>query len=136
MTCTTFSNAVSIVHSSSRTPDFLRTAERNVTIGECKIANRSNYTRVTFEGDRGAAFVIPVGPYSVRVYASAVSSSTANILGIGDDKVSMALNAAEMRAIAYGFLAAANHIDSRDSGAAQSKRKPGAKYQVLSLPGA
>lgn len=131
MTCTTFDSPVSIVHTTSRTPDFLRTSERNVTIGDCKIANRSNYTRVSFLNKHGAAFVIPVGPYSVRISASVAQISTVNILGIGNEQVGMALTASEMRSIAYGFLAAANYIDCRDTESTQSKRKPGSAYQAL-----
>jgi len=131
MTCTTFNCTTDLVFTTARTPEFLRNAERNITIGNCTIANRSNYTRVTFKGDGRAAFLVPAGPYAFRVNAMPLGGATANILGLRGERVGMALSASEMRAMAYGLLAAANWIDSRDTDGNRKHRKPTAAKSTL-----
>jgi hypothetical protein len=121
---TIFLDPTHLVHTNARTPDFLRSAVRNERVDGCVIANRSNYTRVTFDNSRSAAFIIPVGPYSVRVRATPDCGGTANFVGLKDERLGMALSASEMRAMAYGLLAAANWIDSRDNDAKQRTRRP------------
>jgi len=123
-TITSFIDPTHIVHTNSRTPDLLRSAVRNERIDNCTIANRSNYTRVRFDGTPTAAFLIPVGPYSLRIRATPDCGGTANFVGLKDERVGMALSASEMRAMAYGLLAAANWIDSRDSETKQRNRRP------------
>jgi hypothetical protein len=127
MNSTTFSNATHLVFTSSRAPDLLRSSVRNEFIEEATIANRSNYTRVTFKGANRAAFLIPVGPYSLRVSASPtceLGEAQVNLLGLCGEKVGMSVSPAEMRAMAYGLLAAANWMDTRDTPSTQRKRKP------------
>lgn len=129
MTCTTFNNAVGIVHSPSRTPDLLRTAERNIVIGNCRIMNRSNYTRVMFSHERTSAYIAPLGhAYSMRVFATPKTGATVNIRGLDDKNVVLALSPSEMRSIAYMMLAAANSIDGVDTEKDQKTRKPGFKH--------
>jgi hypothetical protein len=122
-TITRFRDITHLVHTNSRTPDLIRSSVRNERIDTATIANRSNYTRVTFTGSPSAAFLIPVGPYAVRVRATPNAGATANFVGI-NERMGMALSAAEMRAMAYGLLAAANWVDSRDGAEAQRKRIP------------
>ena len=124
MSTTHFIDPTHLTHTTSRTPDMIRSAARNEFIDDATIANRSNYTRVTFRGNPSAAFLIPVGPYAVRVKATPSCGASANFVGLGAERVGMALSAAEMRAMAYGLLAAANWIDSRDDVEAQRKRQP------------
>jgi hypothetical protein len=129
MTCTTFHNAIEIVYSPSRTPDMLRTTERNVEIGNCRIMNRSNYTRVMFAHERTSAYIAPLGhQYSMRVFATPKTGAIVNVRGLTDTNVVLALSAAEMRSIAYMMLAAANSIDGVDTDRNQKTRKPGFKH--------
>jgi hypothetical protein len=124
MSTTHFETPACIVFSTSRAVDALRSATRNERIDEAYIANRSNYTRVTFTNSTSAAFLIPVGPYSLRIRSTPNAGACAMMVGIGGEKVGMALSAAEMRAMAYGLLAAANWIDSRDTERNQKERRP------------
>lgn len=122
---TTFTSAANIVFSSARTPEMIRSAERNNIIGNCKIANRSNYTRVTFNGDGAAAFLVPAGPYAMRVLSRPTDSLTMfKMIGSNNEALTLALRANELRAMAYGLLAAANWVDSRDTGCRAAERKP------------
>ena len=123
-TITRFFDPTHLVHTNSRTPDLIRSSVRNERIDTATIANRSNYTRVTFTGQNAAAFLIPVGPYSVRIRATPSCGATAKIVGVDGQWVGMAVSATELRAMAYGLLAAANWIDSRDGADAQRKRLP------------
>jgi hypothetical protein len=104
----------------------LRSAERNLTIGDCTIANRSNYTRVAFKYHTGAAFLAPVGPYSVRAHALPRHGALMVVRGLDGEAVRMALSPSELRSMAYMMLATANWIDSRDDQFDQNRRKPGA----------
>ena len=123
---TTYHSPIDIVLSPSRVIDNLRSAERNLTIGDCTIANRSNYTRVVFKFHRGAAFLAPVGPYSVRAHALPHHGALMVVRGLDGEAVRMALSPSELRSMAYMMLAAANWIDSRDDQFDQNRRKPGA----------
>lgn len=125
MSTTTFSSALDIVHSTSRTVDALRGPDREDRIGECRIANRSNYTRITFDGLASAAFMIPVGPYAARVWSSPEASfGTFHFIGGPGEDAMACLSPTEMRAMAYGLLAAANWADSRDTAGKQAERRP------------
>ena len=129
MSSTTFSSAIDIVHSTSRTVDALRGPDREDRIGECRIANRSNYTRITFDGLASAAFMIPVGPYAARVWSSPDASfGTFHFLGGPGEDALACLTPSEMRAMAYGLLAAANWADSRDTDRKQAERRPARPY--------
>jgi len=121
---TTFYTTTDIVFSSSRTVDALRSAQREDRIGECKISNRSNYTRITFDNSSSAAFMIPVGPYAVRVLSTPSGMGSLNLFGAFGKSAGMACTATELRAVAYGLLAAANWIDGRDSASKQARRLP------------
>ena len=55
MTTTTFACVNDIVFSPSRSVDGLRSRERENRIGDCKISNRSNYTRVQFDHESAVA---------------------------------------------------------------------------------
>ena len=123
---TTYHSPIDIVLSPSRVIDRLRSAERNLTIGDCTIANRSNYTRVTYRFQSGAAFIAPVGCYSVRAHALTRQGALMVFRGLDEGSVRMALSPAELRSMAYMMLATANWIDSRDDQFDQSRRKPGA----------
>lgn len=125
MNSTTFSTTMDIVTTPARTVDALRGPDREDRIGECRIANRSNYTRITFDGLASAAFMIPVGPYAARVWSSPQASFGTFHFLAGNNETAMAcLKATEMRALAYGLLAAANWIDSRDTDRNQVERRP------------
>jgi hypothetical protein len=124
MSTTYFETPACIVFSTSRAVDGLRSASRNEWIDEAHIANRRNYTRVTFSNTPSAAFLIPVGPYSLRIRATPDTGACAMMVGIGGEKVGMALSASEMRALAYGLLAAANWIDTRDNDRTRQERNP------------
>jgi hypothetical protein len=127
MTCTTFRTPHELVFCTSRTPDLLRSSVRNETIDGVTISNRSNYTRVTFRGTRRAAFLIPVGPYALRVSGSPICEyglGQVNVIGNFGDRATMSLSPSEMRAMAYGLLAAANWIDTRDTEKSQMERRP------------
>ena len=129
MNSTTFSSALDIVTTTARTVDALRGPDREDRIGECKISNRSNYTRITFDGHPAAAFLIPVGPYAVRILSRPTHSmSSFNFIGSGGEKAGAALTANELRAMAYGLLAAANWADSRDTASKQADRRPAHPY--------
>jgi len=121
---TTFYTTTDIVFSSSRAVDALRSAQREDRIGECKISNRSNYTRITFDNSSSAAFMIPVGPYAVRVLSTPSGMGSLNLFGAFGKSAGMACSATELRAVAYGLLAAANWIDGRDSASKQAHRLP------------
>lgn len=123
-TLTNFLDPTHLVFTSCRTPDLIRSATRNEYVDNATVANRSNYTRVTFSDSRSAAFLIPVGPYALRIRATPSCGAGVNLLGLDGERVGMAVSAAEMRAMAYGLLAAANWIDSRDNPDAQRTRKP------------
>jgi hypothetical protein len=124
---TTYHSPIDIVLSPSRVIDRLRSAERNLTIGDCTIANRSNYTRVQFKYHTGAAFLAPVGPYSVRAHARTNYGALMVVRGLdGENQVHMMLSPSELRSMAYMMLATANWIDSRDDQFDQNRRKPGA----------
>jgi hypothetical protein len=127
---TTYHSPIDIVLSPSRIIDNLRSAERNLTIGDCTIANRSNYTRVAFKFHRGAAFLAPVGPYSVRAHALPHHGALMVVRGLEGEAIRMALSPAELRSMAYMMLATANWIDSRDDQFDQNRRKPGASPTV------
>ena len=125
MNSTTFSSALDIVTTTARTVDALRGPDREDRIGECKISNRSNYTRVTFDGNPSAAFLIPVGPYSTRLWVRPDAMfGTFHFLGGPGEDAMACLSPTEMRAMAYGLLAAANWIDSRDNAEGQKARAP------------
>lgn len=125
MNSTTFKSAMDIVTTPARTVDGLRGPDREDRIGECRIANRSNYTRVTFDGLASAAFLIPAGPYAARVWSSPEASfGTFHFIGGPGEDAMACLSPSEMRAMAYGLLAAANWADSRDSGDSQAQRRP------------
>lgn len=129
MNSTTFSNALDIVTTSARTVDALRGPDREDRIGECKISNRSNYTRITFDGNPGAAFMIPVGPDACRVWAAPNATfATFHFLAGPNQSALSCLTPSEMRAMAYGLLAAANWIDSRDTHGQQLDRRPARPY--------
>lgn len=121
---TTFASTTGLVWSTARTPDLLRSAIRNEHIGNCVIANRSNYTRVTFDNSSCAAFLIPVGPYSVRLNARPMNCVGVHILGVMGERVGLICKANELRAMAYGLLAAANWVDGRDTRSRQAERVP------------
>jgi hypothetical protein len=121
---TTFASTTGLVWNTCRTPDLLRSASRNERIGNCVIANRSNYTRVTFDNASSAAFLVPVGPYSVRLNARPMACVGVHVLGVMGERVGMMCNANELRAMAYGLLAAANWVDGRDTRSRQAERKP------------
>lgn len=125
MSTTTFSTAMDIVTTPARTVDTLRGPDREDRIGECKISNRSNYTRITFDGHPAAAFLIPVGPYATRVWAApSATFATFHFLAGSGETAMACLTPSEMRAMAYGLLAAANWIDSRDTHGQQLDRRP------------
>ena len=129
MNSTTFSSVTDIVFCPSRTVDGLRGPAREDRVGDCKISNRSNYTRITFDGHPAAAFLIPVGPYAVRILSRPTHSmSSFNFIGSGGEKAGAALTANELRAMAYGLLAAANWADSRDTAGKQAERRPARPY--------
>lgn len=125
MTCTTFNSALSLVYSRDRTPDLLRGEERTQRVDNCTISNRSNYTRVQFDGAREAAFLIPVGPYAGRVLTAPGKFMTSfNFIGSAGESAVACLTPNELRAMAYGLLAAANWADSRDTAHGQRERRP------------
>lgn len=129
MNSTTFKSAMDIVTTPARTVDALRGPDREDRIGECRISNRSNYTRVTFDGNPAAAFLIPAGPYAARMWVRPDAMfGTFHFLGGPGETVMTCLTPTEMRAMAYGLLAAANWADSRDSGDSQSQRRPARPY--------
>ena len=129
MNSTTFSSALDIVTTTARTVDALRGPDREDRIGECKISNRSNYTRVTFDGNPSAAFLIPVGPYSTRLWVRPDAMfGTFHFLGGPGEDAMACLSPTEMRAMAYGLLAAANWADSRDTAIKQADRRPAHPY--------
>lgn len=122
---TTFVDASHLVWSLENTPNLIRSAIRNERVDDAVIANRSNYTRVTFDHrPHDAAFLVPVGPYSIRVRATRTVGASANFIGQGGENVGMGLSANEMRGMAYALLAAANWIDGRDNDSRAAKRKP------------
>jgi hypothetical protein len=122
---TTFACVNDIVFSPSRSVDGLRSRERENRIGDCKISNRSNYTRVQFDHESAAAFMIPVGPYAVRVLSSpSTRMASFNLIGAFGERAGCSCTANEMRAVAYGLLAAANWIDGRDTAFRQRMRAP------------
>jgi len=122
---TTFACANDIVFNPSRSVDSLRSRERENRIGDCLISNRSNYTRIQFDHESSAAFMIPVGPYAVRVHSSPSSRMASfNLLGAFGERAGCSCTANEMRAVAYGLLAAANWIDGRDTASKQADRAP------------
>jgi hypothetical protein len=122
---TTFNCTSAIVECPSYMPERIRTEARTEIIDDATIRNLRNYTRVTFTNSDTAAFLIPVGPYSIRVHARPNGfSSKVNVIGIGE-RTAMRCTPSEMRAIAYGLLAAANWMDGRDTERSQSQRNPG-----------
>ena len=131
MSSTTFSTAFDIVTTLARTVDALRGPDREDRIGECRIANRSNYTRVSFDGNPAAAFMIPVGPYAARVWMRpGASYGTFRFIGGPGEDAMACLEPSEMRAMAYGLLAAANWADSRDTAGKQAERRPAHPYAI------
>ena len=129
MSTTTFDSALDIVTTTARTVDALRGPDREDRIGECRIANRSNYTRVTFDGLASAAFLIPAGPYAARVWMRpGASYGTFRFIGGPGEDAMACLEPSEMRALAYGLLAAANWADSRDTTSKQAERRPARPY--------
>lgn len=126
MTTTTFANAIDIVFSTSRAVEGLRSRERENFIADCRISNRSNYTRVRFDNASDAAFLIPVGPYAVRVHSSPITKMASfNLFGAFGERAGASCTPNELRAVAYGLLAAANWIDGRDTASKQAQRVPG-----------
>jgi hypothetical protein len=125
MPVTAFYSALDLVHSTSRVPDGLRSPERTERIDTCTISNRSNYTRVQFDGSNSAAFMIPVGPYAGRVFSTpGATATTFNFIGAFGDSAMASLTPNELRALAYGLLAAANWADTRDTTSGQVSRRP------------
>lgn len=121
---TTFHTATDLVFSPSRTPDMLRSSDRNVSFPGVKIANRSNYTRVQFDHESAAAFILPVSHYTARISAQRFAGAVMVIRDLEGGRAHLALGPDEMRAMAYGLLAAANWIDSRDNAEGQKARAP------------
>ncbi len=131
---TTFSCATDIVFSPSRSVDNLRSNERENRISDCTISNRSNYTRIRFDHESAAAFMIPVGPYAVRVLSSPNHRMASfNLFGAFDERAGCSCTANEMRAVAYGLLAAANWIDGRDTASKQADRAPTRPLRSVSI---
>ena len=121
---TTFHTAAELVFSPSRTPDMLRSSDRNVSFPGVKIANRSNYTRIQFDHESAAAFVLPVGPYTARISAQRFAGAVMVLRDLSGGRAHLALGPDDLRAMAYGLLAAANWIDSRDNAEGQKARAP------------
>lgn len=125
MTTTTFTTAFDIVYTPARSPELIRSEARNEFIDTAKIANRSNYTRVSFKNDSEEAFLIPARMGSVRILTMpAYHAASFNFFNADGKYAGAVLNTNEMRAMAYGLLAAANAIDGRDTTSRASKRKP------------
>ena len=125
MTTTTFTTASDIVYTLASSPELIRSETRNEFIDTAKIANRSNYTRVSFKNDSEEAFLIPARMGSVRILTMPVYNAAAvNFINVDGERAGAAMTTNEMRALAYGLLAAANSIDGRDTTSRASKRKP------------
>lgn len=123
---TTFTCTQAIVECPGYSPERIRSEVRTEVIDDATIRNLRNYSRVTFRNSDKAAFLIPVGPYAIRVNAGpGYPCSRVNVIGILGNRIGMSCTPSEMRAMAYGLLAAANWMDSRDTPHSQSQRDPG-----------
>ena len=127
MFSTTFTTVNSLLASTSRAAEFVRSGIRNESIDEMKIRNRSNYTRI--ESGETWAFVadVPVGGLRIETKHGGGKNWLANVWFrciYSDNLAKTAMTADEMRRMAYTMLAAANSLDGRDCEQRQKARKP------------
>ena len=124
MLCTTFNTVYDLFASNFRFAECLRSPLKTEVVDEFTIRNRSNYTRVECGNTWGWVADLNVGGLRIA------HSSGSNLADVStrsldtDHQVRCSYTADELRKMAYTMLAAANHIDTRDSEANQKLRRP------------
>ena len=91
---------------------------------EFTIRNRSNYTRVECGNTWGWVADLNVGGLRIAHNGGSNMADVSTRSLDTDQQVRCSYTADELRKMAYTMLAAANHIDTRDSEANQKLRRP------------
>lgn len=127
MFSTTFMSIRSLLASTCRAAELVRSGIRNESIDEMKIRNRSNYTRIESGEYWGFVADLPVGGLRIETKHLGGKSYLATLWFrcLYSDRLSQTeMNSDEMRRMAYTLLAAANSLDGRDCELRQKARKP------------
>ena len=124
MLCTTFNSVHHLFASNFRFAESLRSALKTEVIEEFTIRNRSNYTRVECGNTWGWVADLNVGGLRIAHNGGSNMADVSTRSLDTDQQVRCSYTADELRKMAYTMLAAANHIDTRDSEANQKLRRP------------
>jgi len=124
MLCTTFNTVRDLFASNFRFAECLRSPLKVEVVDEFTIRNRSNYTRVECGNTWGWVADLNVGGLRIAHNGGASMADVTTRSLDTDQQVRCSYTADELRKMAYTMLAAANHIDTRDSEANQKLRRP------------
>ena len=124
MLCTTFNSVRDLFASNFRFAECLRSPLKTEVVDEFTIRNRSNYTRVECGNTWGWVADLNVGGLRIAHNGGASMADVTTRSLDTDQQVRCSYTADELRKMAYTMLAAANHIDTRDSEKNQLLRRP------------